>query len=209
MRERGVVVTYNSDSDELARRLNVEAAKAVKYGGVPEIDALDFVTFNAAKQLGIDARDRHRSRPARTPTSSSGPALPCPSTRSPSRPSWTASGSSIATGTWRSATRKEKERAEAVAKIRGDAKKPGGSSAEESKARPTPPAVPAAYADRLAATGAAVSILHATVHTVSGARSRMGRSPSAPAGSSRSGAGSRRFPGPRSSTRRASTSGPA
>jgi len=56
MRERGVVVSYNSDSDELARRLNLEAAKAVKYGNVPPADALAFVTSNPAKQLGIDAR---------------------------------------------------------------------------------------------------------------------------------------------------------
>jgi imidazolonepropionase-like amidohydrolase len=53
MRDRGVVVSYNSDSDELARRLNTEAAKAVKYGGVPPADALAFVTSNPAKQLGV------------------------------------------------------------------------------------------------------------------------------------------------------------
>jgi adenine deaminase len=51
-----VLVTFNSDSDELARRLNLEAAKAVKYGGVAPADALAFVTSNAARQLGIDAR---------------------------------------------------------------------------------------------------------------------------------------------------------
>ncbi|HEY7114099.1 MAG TPA: amidohydrolase family protein [Thermoanaerobaculia bacterium] len=56
MRERGVVVSFNSDSDELARRLNGEAAKAVRYGGVPPIDALAFVTINPAKQLGVDKR---------------------------------------------------------------------------------------------------------------------------------------------------------
>ena len=56
MRERGVVVSFNSDSDELARRLNGEAAKAVKYGGVPPVDALAFVTMNPAKQLGVDKR---------------------------------------------------------------------------------------------------------------------------------------------------------
>ena len=53
MRERGVLVSFNSDSGELARRLNLEAAKAVKYGGVPPADALAFVTANAAKQLGV------------------------------------------------------------------------------------------------------------------------------------------------------------
>jgi imidazolonepropionase-like amidohydrolase len=56
MHERGVVVSFNSDSDELARRLNGEAAKAVKYGGVPPVDALAFVTMNPAKQLGVDKR---------------------------------------------------------------------------------------------------------------------------------------------------------
>jgi imidazolonepropionase-like amidohydrolase len=56
MRERGVVVSFNSDSDELARRLNWDAAKAVKWGGVPPADALAFVTINAAKQMGIDKR---------------------------------------------------------------------------------------------------------------------------------------------------------
>jgi imidazolonepropionase-like amidohydrolase len=56
MWDRGVVVTFNSDDDELARRLNLEAAKAVKYGGVPEDEALKFVTVNAARQLAIDGR---------------------------------------------------------------------------------------------------------------------------------------------------------
>ena len=56
MWDRGVTVSYNSDSDELARRLNTEAAKAVKYGGVPRDQALRFVTLNPAKQLRIDDR---------------------------------------------------------------------------------------------------------------------------------------------------------
>lgn len=54
MWERGVVVSFNSDSNELARRMNTEATKAVKYGGVPEVEALKFVTLNVAKQLGVD-----------------------------------------------------------------------------------------------------------------------------------------------------------
>lgn len=54
MRSAGVVVSFNSDSDELARRLNWEATKAVKYGNVPEQEALKFVTLNPAKQLKID-----------------------------------------------------------------------------------------------------------------------------------------------------------
>ncbi|MBY0114084.1 MAG: amidohydrolase family protein [Phycisphaerales bacterium] len=56
MHEVGVVVSYNSDSDEMARRLNLEAAKAVKYGGVSEAEALKFVTINPAIQLGIEAK---------------------------------------------------------------------------------------------------------------------------------------------------------
>jgi imidazolonepropionase-like amidohydrolase len=56
MRERGVLVSFNSDSDELARRMNVEAAKAVKYGGVPRAEALKFLTLNPAKQLKLDKR---------------------------------------------------------------------------------------------------------------------------------------------------------
>ncbi len=50
----GVVVSLNSDSPELSRRLYWEAAKAVKYGGVSEDEALKMVTLNPAVQLGID-----------------------------------------------------------------------------------------------------------------------------------------------------------
>ncbi len=56
MRDRGVLVCFNSDSSELARRLYTEAAKAVKYGGTPEAEALKFVTINPAEQLRIDQR---------------------------------------------------------------------------------------------------------------------------------------------------------
>ena len=54
MHARGAVVSFNSDSSDLARRMNLEAAKAVKYGGTSEEDALKFVTLNPAKQLRID-----------------------------------------------------------------------------------------------------------------------------------------------------------
>jgi imidazolonepropionase-like amidohydrolase len=54
MHQAGVLVSFNSDDPELARRLNLEAAKAVRYGNVPEVEALKFVTLNPAKQLGID-----------------------------------------------------------------------------------------------------------------------------------------------------------
>lgn len=56
MASRGVIVSMNSDSDELARRLYLEAAKAMKYGGVTEEQALRMVTLNPAIQLGIDKR---------------------------------------------------------------------------------------------------------------------------------------------------------
>ena len=56
MAERGVVVTINSDSDERARRLYQEAAKAMHYGGTSEEEALKMITLNAAKQLGVDKR---------------------------------------------------------------------------------------------------------------------------------------------------------
>jgi imidazolonepropionase-like amidohydrolase len=56
MHDQDVVVSFNSDSDEQARRLNTEAAKAVKYGGTTEEEALKFVTINPAKQLRIDKR---------------------------------------------------------------------------------------------------------------------------------------------------------
>ncbi|USN99374.1 MAG: amidohydrolase family protein [Phycisphaeraceae bacterium] len=55
--EAGVSTSYNSDSDELARHLNTEAAKAIKYarpGSVmTEEEALKFVTINAANQIGV------------------------------------------------------------------------------------------------------------------------------------------------------------
>jgi imidazolonepropionase-like amidohydrolase len=54
--EAGVMMSINSDSGDHIRRLNLEAAKAVKYGGVPEDDALAMVTLTPATQLGVDAR---------------------------------------------------------------------------------------------------------------------------------------------------------
>jgi hypothetical protein len=56
MHEQGVVTAYNSDDAEMGRRLNQEAAKAVKYGGVSEEEALKFVTLNPAKLLHLDDR---------------------------------------------------------------------------------------------------------------------------------------------------------
>lgn len=52
----GVNVSLNSDSDERARRLNIDAAKMMKYGGLTEDEALRTITLNPAQQLGIEAR---------------------------------------------------------------------------------------------------------------------------------------------------------
>jgi imidazolonepropionase-like amidohydrolase len=50
----GVLVTINSDDDGRARRLNIDAAKMIRYGGLSEDEALSTITINGAKQLGID-----------------------------------------------------------------------------------------------------------------------------------------------------------
>jgi imidazolonepropionase-like amidohydrolase len=167
MRAHGVIVSYNSDSDELARRLNVEAAKAVKYGNVPEIDALDFVTLNPAKQLRIDGRtgSLEAGKDADFVVWSGSPL----------------SVYSVAEQTFVDGVKefdraqdlvdrqaKDAARAAAVAKIRGDAKKDDKPAEDaNAKALPIPAPVAATYADRLASTGPAVSIVHGTVHTVS------------------------------------------
>jgi imidazolonepropionase-like amidohydrolase len=52
----GVVATVNSDSDERARRLNIDAAKMIRYGGLTEDEALKTITYNGALQLGIQDR---------------------------------------------------------------------------------------------------------------------------------------------------------
>ena len=52
--QAGVNVAINSDDAEMARRLNQEAGKAVKYGNVPQEDAWKMVTLNPAKMLQID-----------------------------------------------------------------------------------------------------------------------------------------------------------
>jgi imidazolonepropionase-like amidohydrolase len=56
MVRNGVLTSVNSDSDELARHLNHDAAKAMKYGGLTEEEALRTCTINAAKQLRLDHR---------------------------------------------------------------------------------------------------------------------------------------------------------
>nr|WP_315150499.1 amidohydrolase family protein [uncultured Flavobacterium sp.] len=54
LHNQGVLVAYNSDDAEMSRRLNQEAAKAVKYGNISEEDAWKFITLNPAKLLHID-----------------------------------------------------------------------------------------------------------------------------------------------------------
>src|SRR6185503_13763315 len=56
MQQKGVLVSINSDSAEHARRLNTEAAKSIKWGGMSQDEALALVTINPAKQLRIDNR---------------------------------------------------------------------------------------------------------------------------------------------------------
>ncbi|MBA2257704.1 MAG: amidohydrolase family protein, partial [Acidobacteria bacterium] len=56
MVRKGVLVSINSDSAEHARRLNTEAAKSIKWGGLTEDEAFALVTINPAKQLRIDNR---------------------------------------------------------------------------------------------------------------------------------------------------------
>ncbi len=50
----GVNTAINSDDAEMGRRLNQEAAKSIKYGGLSEVEALKLVTLNPAKMLHID-----------------------------------------------------------------------------------------------------------------------------------------------------------
>lgn len=56
MNNAGVVTAINSDSGEMSRRLNQEAAKSIKYGGLSEVDAWKLVTLNPAKLLHLDDR---------------------------------------------------------------------------------------------------------------------------------------------------------
>jgi len=53
MHKVGLNVCINSDDAEMARRLNQEAGKVVRYGGVSEEDAWKMVTLNPAKALHI------------------------------------------------------------------------------------------------------------------------------------------------------------
>ena len=56
MHKVGLNVAINSDDAEMARRLNQEAAKTIKYGGLSPEEALDMVTINPAKMLHVNDR---------------------------------------------------------------------------------------------------------------------------------------------------------
>jgi len=56
MQKEGLNVAVNSDDAEMARRLNQEAAKSIKYGGMTEEEALKMVTINPAKMLHVDEK---------------------------------------------------------------------------------------------------------------------------------------------------------
>lgn len=56
MHDEGVLVSINSDDAEMARRLNQEAAKSVKYSDMREEDALKMITINAARQMNVQDR---------------------------------------------------------------------------------------------------------------------------------------------------------
>ena len=56
MTRKGVLVSINSDSAEHSRRLNTEAAKSIKWGGLSDDEALALVTLNPARQLRVAER---------------------------------------------------------------------------------------------------------------------------------------------------------
>lgn len=56
MHQQGVLVCLNSDDAEMGRRLNQEAAKTIKYGGLTEEEAWKLVTLNPAKILHLDSK---------------------------------------------------------------------------------------------------------------------------------------------------------
>jgi imidazolonepropionase-like amidohydrolase len=52
----GILTAIKSDSGELMRHMNQEAAKVIKYGGLTEDEALAMITINPAKQMEVDDR---------------------------------------------------------------------------------------------------------------------------------------------------------
>lgn len=184
MAKRGVIVSFNSDSNELARRLNLEAAKAVKYGGLDEAEALKFVTLNPAQQLRIDNRvgSLEPGKDADFVIWSGHPL----------------SVYTLAEQTWVDGVKEfdrqddlaaraaaDQERAALTEKIKNWDKKPSpatpgagtpappgktpAKSTEAAKSqRLMPSAQPVTYRDRLASLGGRVAIVGATIHTITG-----------------------------------------
>jgi imidazolonepropionase-like amidohydrolase len=180
LHDRGVELTFSSDSAELARRLNQEAAKAVKYGGVDEQQALSFVTLNPARQLGIDHRTGSlaKGKDADLVLWSGDPL----SVYTIVEQTWV-DGIREFDRTTDAELRQEmaEQRSELIARIRGGGKETGQedkeqkaaerqpASADESDPEPLSPVTTLLdYQDRLAALGATVSIVGATVHTMVG-----------------------------------------
>jgi len=56
MTKMGITVAINSDDAEMGRRLNQESAKAMKYGGLTEEEAMKLCTLNPAKLLHLDSK---------------------------------------------------------------------------------------------------------------------------------------------------------
>ena len=56
LHKMGIVTAINSDDAEMGRRLNQEAAKVVKYGGISQEEAWKMVTLNPAILLHLDDR---------------------------------------------------------------------------------------------------------------------------------------------------------
>ena len=54
--KQGVLTCIHSDDAEMGRRLNQEAAKIMKYGGISETEALKLVTINPAIMLHLEDR---------------------------------------------------------------------------------------------------------------------------------------------------------
>jgi len=166
--ERGVSVSLSSDSEELARRLNLEAAKAIKYGGLGEEEALATVTSNAAEQLKLEDRmgSLEGGKDADLVLWSGHPL----------------SVYAVAEQTWVDGVKEfdraedlaraetvEEQRAAMVAAIRGvKTDEDTGKKSEDGPTATRPTASVLAYEDRLAPLGGAYSITGATIHTVAG-----------------------------------------
>jgi imidazolonepropionase-like amidohydrolase len=191
MQKRGVLVSFNSDSDELARRLNLEDAKAIRWGDLTEEEAIKFNTINPARQLHIDRQtgSLEAGKDADFVIWSGHPL----------------SVYSVAEQTWvdgvkefdraedlASRAAREKERAGLIEKIKasnlptagsggagrggaggfqgqgrgGQAGAPAASTLEPRPKRPIPAPVAAVYLDKLGPGSPSVAIVGATIHTV-------------------------------------------